>query len=163
MKRLSSLLLLFVVFTLCSCFKQEYGILSYQDSDIYAQCLLNGEYKIAVSKKGEEKSVSFLSPEELSSVSFTEKNGELIGRAGEVEIPFEGENLSGVCAILSMFSLEESSLVSATPDKSSACMEFNNDLGTYKITIGENDLPKMIEISSDSYEFDIVIEAIRLN
>ncbi|MBQ8545638.1 MAG: hypothetical protein IJ437_01725 [Clostridia bacterium] len=148
---------------LSSCHGQSYGILSYQEGDIYAECSLNGEYKLAVSKKEGVRSLQFLYPEELSSVSFIETDGKIIGRAGEVEIPFDSDNLSGVSAILAMFSLEESSLASATPDKSSACMEFNNTLGTYKITIGENDLPKRIEIFSDKYEFDIVIEAIKLN
>ena len=163
MKRLVAIFLLIFSLALTSCHGQSYGILSYQDSDIYAECILNGEYKIAVSKSEGERSVRFLSPESLASVSFVEADGKIVGYAGEIEIPFDSEKLSGVLAIISMFSLEESSLVSAVGDKSSACMEFNNSLGSYKITIGENDLPKRIEILSEEYEFDIVIEAIKLN
>ena len=163
MKRIVFVPILLLFLVLCSCHGQRYGILSYQESDIYAECSLNGEYKIAVSKSESERSVRFLSPESLSSVSFVERNGEIVGCAGEIEIPFDKENLSGVLAIISMFSLDEGSLVSAVGDKANACMEFNNTLGTYKITLGENDLPKRIEILSEGYEFDILVEAIKLN
>ncbi len=163
MKKLACLLFILLALTFSSCLRQGYGILSYQEKEIYAECLLNGEYKIAVTKSNGEKTVSFLSPSSLSSISFTEKDGKIIGRTSDIEIPLEKENLGGISAILSIFSLDEESLVSAVGDKSSACMEFSNDLGTYKITMGKNDLPKRIEILSPKYEFDIVIDAIKLN
>ena len=163
MKRFVLLLVLLCLLPVCACHGQRYGILSYQENEIYAECLLNGEYKIAITKKEGEKTVSFLEPAALSTVSFTEKNGEFFGRAGVVEMNFDEGNLEGVSAILSMFSLDEANLVSATGKGESACMEFSSTLGNYKITLGKNDLPRHIEILSDSYEFDIVIEAIRLN
>ncbi len=163
MKKLLVFSLIILCLILSSCRGQKYGILSYQEGDIYAECLLNGEYKIAVSKNGDEKSVSFLSPTSLSSVSFIERDGKIVGSAGEIKIPFDSQELSGVTAILSMFSLDEGGLVSATGKGESACMEFNNTLGTYKVTIGKNNLPRRIEIFSERYEFDILVEAIKLN
>lgn len=163
MKKLAFLPILLCLLMLPGCHGQSYGILSYQEKEIYAECVLNGEYKIAVNKGNDQKTVSFLEPSELSSVSFIEKDGKITACAKNVEIPFESSDLEGVSAILSMFSLDEKCLVSATSTGDSACMEFTSAHGSYKITIGKNDLPKHIEILSDSYEFDIVIEAIRLN
>lgn len=163
MKKIAILLTLLCLLPLSSCHGQRYGILSYQEKEIYAECLLNGEYKIAITKKEDERSVAFLEPSALSSVCFTEKNGKIIGRASDVEIPFDEGDLSGVLALLSMFSLDEESLVSATSVNESACMEFTSAHGNYRVTLGKNELPKHIEISSDSYQFDIVIEAIKLN
>ena len=155
MKRLYLCLLLLCLLPLSSCHGQRYGILSYQENEIYAECILNGEYKIAITKKENEKAVS--------TVSFTESNGEVVGRAGEIEIPFAEGDIDGVLAILSMFSLDEETLVLATSVNEEACMEFLNTFGRYKVTLGKNDLPRHIEISSASYAFDIAIEAIRIN
>lgn len=163
MKRLYLCLLLLCLLPLSSCHGQRYGILSYQENEIYAECILNGEYKIAITKKENEKAVSFLEPSSLSTVSFTESNGEVVGCAGEIEIPFAEGDIDGVLAILSMFSLDEETLVLATSVNEEACMEFLNTFGRYKVTLGKNDLPRHIEISSASYAFDIAIEAIRIN
>ena len=163
MKKLMVLPILLCLLMLPGCHGQRYGILSYQEKEIYAECVLNGEYKIAINKGADQKTVSFLEPSERSSVSFTEKDGKITASASGVEIPFEKGEIEGVFAILSMFSLDEKCLVSATSTGDSACMEFTSAHGSYKITIGKNDLPKHIEILSDSYEFDIVIEAIKLN
>ena len=163
MKKLAVLLTILCLLPLSACHRQRYGILSYQQKDIYAECLLNDEYKIAVTQTKSEKSVSFLEPSSLSSISFRQEEEKIIGRAGEVEIPFENMNLDGICAILSIFSLDESNLGSVTGTSEATCMEFTSSLGTYKVTLGKNELPKRIEILSEEYEFDIVIEAIRLN
>ena len=163
MKKLAILLTILCLLPLSACHRQRYGILSYQEKEIYAECLLNGEYKIAVSQTKTEKSVSFLEPTSLSSVSFRQEGESIIGRAGEIEIPFENMDLDGICAILSIFSLDEANLGYVTSTSDATCMEFTSALGTYKVTLGKNELPKRIEILSEEYEFDIVIEAIKLN
>ena len=163
MKKLAILLGLFCLLFLPACHGQRYGILSYQENDIYAECLLNGEYKIALTHTESEKTVAFLEPSSLSSISFSLKDDEIIGQVGDLCVPFENANLDGISAILSVFSLDESSLGSVTGTNDATCMEFTSSLGTYKVTLGRNDLPKRIEILSESYEFDIVIEAISLN
>ena len=163
MKKLAVLPILLSLLLLTACHGQRYGILSYQEKEIFAECLLNGEYKIAITKNGDEKTVAFLEPKELSTVYFKENGGKITAFGENLEIPFESGDIAGVSAILYMFSLEESNLVSATSIGESACMEFTSSHGSYKITIGKNDLPKRIEILSEAYEFDIVIEAMRLN
>ncbi len=163
MKRLAILITILCLLPICACHGQRYGILSYQENDIYAECLLNGEYKIALNQTKTEKSVSFLEPTSLSSISFSLKDGEIIGQAGEIKVPFDSEDLDGISAILSIFSLDEDNLGSVTSTNEATCMEFISSLGTYKVTLGKNELPKRIEILSEEYEFDIIIEAIKLN
>ena len=163
MKKFAFLLGLFCLLSLCACHGQRYGVLSYQENDIYAECLLNGEYKIALTQTESEKTVTFLEPSSLSSITFSLKDEKIIGQVGEINVPFESANLDGISAILSVFSLDEANLGSVTGTNEATCMEFTSSLGTYKVTLGKNELPKRIEILSEEYEFDIVIEAIRLN
>lgn len=162
MKKLCLLLLPLLAFFTLSCHSQDYGILSYQEKSIEAECSLNGEYKILVTKDGEKCSVAFLEPTSLSTVSFTYENDKIVARAGEMEMPLNKEELDGVMAILNMFSLNEECLAYAGSGENGEVLEFISELGSYRLTMGENDVPKRIEITSESYEFDIAIEAMKL-
>ncbi len=163
MKKLCLLLLPLLAFFMLSCHKQSYGILSYQEKNIEAECTLNGEYKIIVTKVGEKSSVKFKEPSSLALFSFTEENGRIIASAGELSLPISREELDGVCAILSMFSLSEECLVYAGSSDNGEVMEFSSETGNYKLTMGENDVPKRIEITSPGFEFDILVDTIKLN
>lgn len=153
-----------LLFTLCflSCGKQSYGILSYQEKNIEAECTLNGEYKILIKKDGAKRSVSFLEPSSLCSVCFVYENDKIIGRAGEMEIPLNKESLDGVMAILGVFSLSEECLTYASGSGEGDVLEFVNELGSYRLTIGKNDLPKRIVIESSHYDYDILVDAISI-
>lgn len=163
MKRLSIILLPIILLSLFSCRGQKYDILSYQEKEIEASCTLNGEYKIKVTKKDGASSVSFIEPPSLSHFSFTLKDERLVARADDLEIPLSGESAQGVYALLSMFSLSEECLVRAGTEEGVEIFEFSSDEGEYKLTMGEAGVPKRIEISSENFFFDIVVDAVKLN
>lgn len=158
MKKLLILLSILCLLPLSSCHGQRYGILSYQEKEIYAECILNGEYKIAITKKKDERTVAFLEPSGLSSVSFTEKDGVVTARAGEIALPLEPDNLDGVSALLSIFSLSEDCLCYAGTSEHGEVFEFLNKNGEYRLTMNEIGLPKRIQIYSDSFSFDILVD-----
>ncbi|MBO5378703.1 MAG: hypothetical protein J6A90_00080 [Clostridia bacterium] len=152
-----------LILLLCSCHGQSYDILKYQDKKISAECTLNGEYKISIKKEGDVREICFLEPPSLKYISF-EINGEgVIGRAGELEIPLDEGNVRGICALSSVFSLSEECLLTAAVQGEGACLEFETEYGTYKLTLGKNDLPCAVEILSDSYRYDISIDSIVLS
>ena len=162
MKRLCLFLLPALLLLLSSCHSQEYGILKYQEKNIEAECTLNGEYKILVTKNGEKSSVSFIEPSSLSSISFTYEGERVTARASDMEITLPKNELEGAVAVLSMFSLSEECLVSVSNGENGDIMEFDSDLGNYKLTMGENDMPKRIEIQAERYEFDIIVDSIMI-
>ena len=163
MKKLVFILLPVIFLMLFSCQGQKYDILSYQEKEIEADCTLNGEYKIKVSKKDGVSSVSFAEPLSLSYFSFTLKDGEIKARAHDLEIPLNNESYQGVYALLSMFSLSDECLVYAGTNGESEVFEFSSNTGEYKLTMGEAGVPKTIEITGGSFSFDITIDAIKLN
>ena len=153
--------LIFCLF-LSSCQRGSYGILSYQEKNIEAECTLNGEYKILVTKEKGAGSIRFLEPSELSSISFLISGEEIIAKSEDVEIPLAKENAYGTLAIFNMFSLSEGELYSAKQEGEYSKMEFLNDYGLYQLTLGKNSMPKAIKIVSSDYTFDISIDAILL-
>lgn len=163
MKRLVFILLPILILSLFSCQEQKYDILSYQEKEIEADCTLNDEYKIKVTKKDGVSTVSFAEPHSLSYFSFTLKNGEITAKASDLEIPLNNERYQGAYALLSMFSLSDECLVYAGTNGETEVFEFSSDTGEYKLTMGEAGVPKTIEIFGDCFSFDIVIDAIKLN
>ena len=134
-----------LILLLCSCHGQSYDILKYQDKKISAECTLNGEYKISIKKEGDVREICFLEPPSLKYISF-EINGEgVIGRAGELEIPLDEGNVRGICALSSVFSLSEECLLTAAVQGEGACLEFETEYGTYKLTLGKNDLLSLLD------------------
>ena len=160
MKRLVALVLLLVL--LCSC-GSEYDILEYQKGDISAVCEVNGEYKINIIKKEEKRALEIITPSELDDVQFEYDGKSWCAISGEVKIPMEKEQLSGICALCSIFDLEESSIttVSDTLDGYST-VNFEGDDASYSVTYNKQALPSHIRITSADFEFDIEIIAIEI-
>ena len=148
---------------LSSCRVQNYGILSYQEKKIDAECTLNGEYKISISKHAEKKKISFLEPSALSHISFEIEGESVTARAGEALISLDGENVRGILALSSVFSLNESSLATAGVLGERSNMEFQTEYGTYTLTLGKNNLPSRVQIYSADYRYDVSIDAIMLS
>ena len=163
MKKLFLVLTFILIFSLAGCRGQSYGILSYQEKNIEAQCTLNGEYKILVTKTEKKSSVCFLEPSSLAHFSFTLSENGLTAKADDMEIPLNGDSASGVSALLSMFSLSEECLVRASQENGGDVFEFSSDRGEYRLTMGEAGVPKRIEISNTDFSFDIVVDAVKLN
>ena len=159
------LMMCFCIFVLLfsSCRVQNYGILSYQEKKIDAECTLNGEYKISIAKRGELREISFLEPSTLSHISFKINGESIVARAGETEIPLEPENVRGILALSSVFSLSESCLATAGILDERSNMEFQTEYGTYTLTLGKNNLPSRVQIYSEYYRYDVSIDAIMLS
>ena len=162
MKRLFFILLFFGVLLLCAC-GREYGILDYQSKDISAECLINGEYRVKIEKKGDSCHVELKEPRTAEGISFDITKDGVIARAGNVEITIERQHLSGICAIGSIFSQSEECLSSAVQEGGGSVLTFQNEGCTYKITMGEHSVPKRVCIFSESFEYDIEICSIELN
>ena len=163
MKKLVIFFMLFVFsLSLCACHNQKYDILSYQEKEIYAECTLNGEYKIKIVKKKEATCVGFLPPSSLSNIEFVITENSVLGKSGELEIPLEKSNASGIYAIGMVFSLCEGDLSCAKGQGKESYMEFTNEHGIYKLLLGENNLPKSVEIVSSAFLLDITFDAILL-
>lgn len=162
-KRLLACLLCLVVFLICSCKGQSYGILKYQDKKINAECTLNGEYKISIKKDGDLGEISFLSPPALSYISFEINKDVVVGHAGELEIPLESESVRGILALKNIFSLSEECLCTASSLGECTFLEFSTEYGTYRLTLGKNGLPSSVQIICADYRFDISIDAISVS
>lgn len=163
MKKFITFFMLFVFgLSLCACHNQKYDILSYQEKEIYAECTLNGEYKIKISKQNSTTCVGFLAPSSLSSIEFIITENGITGKSGELEIPLEKATASGICAVGMVFSLSEGDLTCAKSQGKESYMEFSNEYGTYKLLLGENNLPKSVEIVSSAFLLDINFDAILL-
>ena len=155
----------FCVFLLVfsSCRVQNYGILSYQEKAIDAECTLNGEYKISIRKHGSEKKICFSEPSALSHISFEIVGENVTARAGEVEIQLEPETVRGILALSNVFSLNEGALSTAGALGERSNMEFQTEYGTYTLTLGKNGLPSRVQIYSAHYRYDISVDAIKLS
>ena len=163
MKKLVIFFMLFVFGTaLCACHNQKYDILAYQEKQIYAECTLNNEYKIKIAKEKELTRVGFLEPSSLCSIEFLISENGVTGKSGELEISLDKENAGGILAIGMVFSLSEGDLTCAKAQGDESYMEFTNELGTYKLLLGENNLPKSVEIVSSAFLLDITFDVILL-
>lgn len=162
MKRLFFILLFFGTILLCAC-GREYGILDYQGKDITAECLINSEYRVLITKNDTLCRVELLEPKETKGISFDITESGVIARANNLEISVEREYLSGICAIGSIFSQSEECLLSAVQEGGGSVFTFQNEGCTYQITVGENSVPKRVAILSEGFEYDIEICSIELN
>ncbi len=147
----------------CSCRSQKYGILSYQDKKIDAECTLNGQYKISIKKDGDLRKIQFLEPQSLSYISFEIEGESAKGRAGELEIPLDSASVRGIFALSNVFSISEECLSSAVSVGEDASLEFDTEYGRYKLTLGKNELPRRVQIHSPDYRYDITIDAIMIS
>lgn len=157
MKRLLIPIFLLAIL-LCSC-QREYNILTYQENEIVSECTINNKYDITITKCKDFLRLDIISPASLAGVSFEIKEGNAYAIKDDISIPIDKNSLRGICAILNCFSLKENEI--ATVNQDSTCI-FNSDYGTYTVTYGENDLPKHIEISTDTYNYSIAINSILL-
>ena len=154
-----------VLFSLClsACGTRSFGILPYQNKEIRAECTLNDQYKIEITKENGGGRVSFLEPTELSYISFLINENYVTAKSGDVEITLENEQSTGILAIFNIFSLDEAELCTAKSENELTLMEFSNEYGIYTLTLGKNSLPKHVKISSPAYTFDISVDAISLS
>ena len=162
MKRLFFILLFFGVLLMCACGK-EYGILDYQGKSITAECVVNGEYRVQIAKTESLCTVTVKEPKAAQGISFEIGEGGVLAKASGTEIQIPKEYLGGICALGAIFSQSEECLTSATQKGGGSVLTFRSQGCTYRITVGENSMPKQVSIYSESFEYDVEICTIELN
>lgn len=146
-----------ILLSLSACINQSYGILPYQEKDIEAEINVNNEFKIRLIKK-ENITLEIIEPKELDTMSFTIDEKGILAKSDKVEILLEKESLDGIYAISQIFSLNESFLTSMEENQ----LTFEQNEAHYRLTLGKNDLPTKIIISSNSFYYEISIDGIEI-
>ncbi len=160
MKRLFLILLFWGVLLLASC-QEKYGILDYQDKDIVAVCTVNGKYTLEIKKTNALCTVTVQEPQNMHGLAF-EVSERVYAIAKDAKIEMNKDDLGGICALAGIFSQSEECLTAAVEEGRSSVLTFQDEKCTYKITLGENSLPKRAYIVSDSFEYDVEIVSIEL-
>ena len=158
MKRILFILAL-VALLFMSC-GNEYDILSYQEKEITAECKVNEKFDLEIKKTGGCVRICVLSPENLGGTVFEISKESSFVIKDELKIPLDNENIRGIYALSQIFSLSEEAITTATQN---GVISFDTDHGLYTVTYGENNLPELITISGDDFEYSVKINAISLN
>jgi hypothetical protein len=161
MKRAFFILLIMSI-VLVSCTKKQ-ELLYYQRDGLFVECTLNGEYKISIEKLSSEYKICFISPAELSSISFHISDEPYAISEDGVKIPLPSDKIAGIYALCGVLELDEELITSATPaDDGCAIYSFlKNDI-LYEITYSKSSLPLYAKITSDTLHYEIKFDAIRL-
>ena len=150
-----ALIITILILLFSSCTKEEYGILPYQESNIEAVLQVNNEFKIKL-VKNEKVTLEILEPKSLLGMTFIIEKENIIAKNGETEITLDKEKLKGIYALSRIFSLEEKNLTTAENNQFS----FEQEKVHYVLTLGKNNLPKNVEISSPYFQYEITVEGI---
>lgn len=156
MKKLILILALCIFF--CSC-HQEYNILTYQEGNIEANLTINDKYTVNLTKTNDFLQLYVLSPSYLEGICFEISNDKSYAIKDEIKIPLDKNKLKGICAILNCFSLSEETITTVSTDN---VISFDTDYGLYTVTYGENNLPQIIAIAGQDYQYSIIVNTIRL-
>lgn len=162
MKRLFFILLFFSTLFLFGCAHSEYGILEYQNNDITAVCTVNGEYNVSITKRKDYSALVINEPSEVSGVCFELFSDGAFVSIDNVTIPIEESKLSGICALIGIFDLDESELTSTAAKNGESLFVFSNGYGTYNVIFGQNSMPQSVQLTNGVYTFDVTIESISL-
>lgn len=158
MKRILFILaLVALLFVSCG---NEYDILSYQENEITAECQVNEKFDLEIKKAGGCVRICVISPENLGGTVFEISKESSFVIKDEMKIPLDNENIRGIYALSQIFSLSEEAITTAT---SEGVITFDTDHVLYTVTYGENNLPELITISGDVFEYSVKINAISLN
>lgn len=159
MKKLALILAFFLLF-ITGCTEQSYDILSYQEKNLEALCVINEKYTARLVKSGDKRSLVILEPRELCGIEIYYDNEGAFLVSGDMKIPVERESLEGICAMLSVFSLEEEWLCKAS-GKEQAVLEFRTGELYYLLTLGKNQMPKEVSIQGNGFSYKIVVKEIK--
>lgn len=160
MKRLFFILFFFSVIFFCSCQRQD-DILEYQDKGISAECLVNGEYRILLQKNQSSTTLTVKEPQEADGISFV--IGDTVNAVfNETSITIDKESLKGIYALSQIFSQSKEQLINAVSSDEGSILSFSDGECLYQITLGKNSLPKLVQISSQSFEYSVEILSIEL-
>ena len=157
----------FIIIMLCmlliSCTKES-ELLAYQEGDFTAICQVNNEYTIQINKQGDDRILSILQPSSLDSIQFIINKEECMAIYGGNKIPLERERMVGVIALCSIFDMSNDGIVSSSINGNDACIYFERNGVKYAITYNESNLPRHVQISTDSFCHEVdILELKRAN
>ena len=161
MKRILFILLIFSLI-LCGCGREKYEILDYQKSNLEAECIVNEKYKIILKKEYDTCTITVCEPENLKGIYFEFLNGNASVSFESTKIQMDKKDLKGIYALSCMFSQKEECLTSATEKGSESLLTFEAEDCNYVITLGENSIPKEIDISGDGFSYHVEICSLKL-
>lgn len=159
MKRLAFVFLMCIFLFSCA---PRYDILSYQRENIDAECVINGKYTVNIIKKEDYRALKIVEPSELCAVSFELEGSEWVARCEDVKIPMEKAQLYGICALCSIFDLDESAITTATDTDGIGFVDFVTDDITYTVSYNSQALPEHIKITGSELELDVEIKSIKI-
>ncbi|MBQ2809835.1 MAG: hypothetical protein IJF11_02970 [Clostridia bacterium] len=157
MKRLFPLIAILML--LCAC-TPSYDILSYQDSYIRAECQINDEFLVTITKDGGIRELVVTKPEELCGIAFRGEGEAWVMELNEVEIPTSASSLDGICALCSIFDLSESAITTAKDESGDGIVSFDMERGLYVVTYNKMALPERVKITSADFSYDVRILSI---
>lgn len=160
MKKFTLILALFLLF-LTGCRESSYDILPYQEKDLEALCVINEKYTVKLTKIGVRKGLVVLEPSTLSGVEIYYDDTGAYLVVEDTKIPVERENLKGIEALLSAFSLSEEYLVRANGNDV-ATLEFQSQDLYYTLTLGKNRMPKSIAIQGSGIDYRVEVKEIKI-
>ena len=131
-------------------------MLSYQDGNIVAECIINGKYGAIIIKKEDFRALELTSGT-LDGICFACESGSWSASIDSLSIPIEKSSLVGVVAITSIFDLSESAITTATEG---GVISFNMDSLTYTVTYNSLDLPSNIAITGNGLSIELEIISI---
>ena len=152
---------LFLCLLLISCNRND-DILSYQNGDISARCIINGEYEVDISKKGDVRELKIVSPSSLDNISFVYDSGSWSAICDDIKIPLNADELDGICALASIFDLDKSAISTAYDTDGVGIVSFDMNEICYTVTYNGLSLPERIKITSDTLDFDVEIASISI-
>ena len=153
------LLILFIFLVGC---QNKIDFLSYQDEPCNATLLVNNKFELFLSKNDSHILLTINKPSYLSGVQFKISENSTLVIYDNTEIPVNKDDLKGILAIASSFSLEENMQISVSDEGNECTVSFKNFYGTYYVTYNKRLLPQKIQIVSPQYEYDIEILDMKL-
>ena len=150
-----------LVFSLVLCLScgQEYGILDYQNGDIFANCDVNGKWNVNIIKEGNIRSLEVISPSEMAGVLFTFDTDCTVKYDG-LEVRMPNDKVRGIFTLCSIFDLDEG-WVGAVSSDTLDTVSFNSENICYTVTYNSVSLPERVIISGE-FDFDITIKSLEL-
>ncbi|MBQ9743729.1 MAG: hypothetical protein IJW19_01240 [Clostridia bacterium] len=162
MKRFFALFLIFISLFSISCKKETYNILPFENRNVYAECTVNGKFRIIIEKIGNDRYLRVLSPTELSGVEFFFSETESYVISGDIKIPTDRKQLDGIYALSSLFNINEAMLTSAVSENGKGNLTFQNEGCEYTLIFNNKGELSNALICGDGYEYNVVISLLKI-
>ena len=162
MKRFFALFLILISVFSFSCQKEIYGVLPFENRNVYAECTVNGKFRIIIEKTGNDRYLRVLSPTELSGMEFFFSETESYVISGNMKIPTDRKQLDGIYALASLFHINEAMLTSAVSENGKGNLTFQSEDCEYTLVFNNNGELITALICGDGYEYNVIISSLKI-